>query len=98
MFPGVGYPEMMVFGIIALLLFGKNLPDVARSLGKGLVEFKKGMRGLEDELRSVVRETNTSSTSSSRSTAKTASRPEPVDDQQQWTAPRFDPPTTEPQA
>lgn len=94
MFSGIGYPELMVFGIIALLLFGKKLPEVARSLGKGMVEFKKGMRGLEDELRSVVREAN----APPPKTASPARRPEPEDDQQNWTAPRFDPPTTEPQA
>jgi sec-independent protein translocase protein TatA len=35
---------------IGILLFGKRLPDVGRSLGKGIVEFKKGLRGLEDEV------------------------------------------------
>jgi sec-independent protein translocase protein TatA len=43
------FPELMIIMIIALLLFGKRLPDVARSLGKGVVEFKKGLRGIEDD-------------------------------------------------
>uniref|UniRef100_A0A7C2JYU4 Twin-arginine translocase TatA/TatE family subunit n=1 Tax=Schlesneria paludicola TaxID=360056 RepID=A0A7C2JYU4_9PLAN len=47
MIPMPGLPEMIVFGVIALLLFGKRLPDVARSLGQGIVEFKKGLRGDE---------------------------------------------------
>ena len=38
-----------MIGIIALLLFGKRLPEVARSLGKGVVEFKKGLNGIDDE-------------------------------------------------
>ena len=42
--------EMMIIGMIALLLFGKRLPEVARSLGKGLVEFKKGVKGIEDDV------------------------------------------------
>ncbi len=33
--------ELMILGMIALLLFGKRLPEVAKSLGKGIVEFKK---------------------------------------------------------
>ena len=32
-----GLPELVIFGTIALLLFGKRLPEVARSLGKGIV-------------------------------------------------------------
>jgi len=36
--------------IIALLIFGKRLPEVARSLGKGIVEFKKGVKGIEDDI------------------------------------------------
>ncbi len=36
--------------LVALLLFGKRLPEVGRSLGKGIVEFKKGLKGIEDEV------------------------------------------------
>ena len=35
---------------IALLLFGKRLPEVGRSLGKGIVEFKKGLAGIEQDV------------------------------------------------
>lgn len=41
-------PELIVITIFGLILFGKRLPEVARSLGKGVVEFKKGLRGIED--------------------------------------------------
>lgn len=92
MFPGgVSFYEMLVVGIIALLLFGKRLPEVAKSLGKGLVEFKKGMRGIEDEVRSAVKETPRTTSSSS-----TARRPEPEDDIANLSAPKFEPPTSEP--
>jgi sec-independent protein translocase protein TatA len=33
-----------------VLLFGRKLPEVGRYLGKGIVEFKKGIKGLEDEV------------------------------------------------
>jgi sec-independent protein translocase protein TatA len=45
--------ELAILGIIAVVLFGKKLPDVAKSLGKSVVEFKKGMRGLEEGLSDV---------------------------------------------
>src|SRR5258708_35385538 len=46
----------MLLLVIGILLFGKRLPEMGRYLGKGIVEFKKGMKGLEDEI-----ETTTSS-------------------------------------
>ncbi len=55
-----GGPEWIVIGIIGLLIFGKKLPDVARSLGKSVVEFKKGLHAVEDEIeKSVTSESNT---------------------------------------
>lgn len=42
--------HMLVLGLVALLLFGKRLPDVGRSLGKGIMEFKKGLHDVQDEL------------------------------------------------
>jgi len=51
---GISTQELLVFGIIAVLLFGSRLPSVARSLGKSIVEFKKGMNDLSSELKSSV--------------------------------------------
>ena len=42
----------IIFGIIGILLFGKRLPEMGRYLGKTIIEFKKGMKGLEDEVES----------------------------------------------
>jgi sec-independent protein translocase protein TatA len=36
--------------LLGLLIFGRRLPDISKYLGKSIVEFKKGMRGLEDNL------------------------------------------------
>ena len=44
----LGMPELLIIGVIVLLLFGNRLPSVMRSLGRGVVEFKKGVSG-EDE-------------------------------------------------
>lgn len=82
-----GPMELLIIGVIAVLLFGKRLPEVGRSLGKGIVEFKKGIRGIEDEV-------NTAGSYSSSNAASTASHD--VDDYEEATAPKFEPPAGEP--
>jgi sec-independent protein translocase protein TatA len=52
MFGLPGGTEWIVILFIALLIFGPRLPQVMRSLGKGVTEFKKGVRGLEDDIES----------------------------------------------
>ncbi len=42
--------HLLLLGIVALLLFGKRLPEVGRSLGRGISEFKKGLHDVQDEL------------------------------------------------
>lgn len=86
--PFMGTPsggEMLVLGIIALLLFGKRLPEVARSLGKGIVEFKKGVSGIEDDIDKT--------TYSSEPVARQTS----ADDRAEVTAPAFEPPSAPPE-
>jgi sec-independent protein translocase protein TatA len=46
----LGTPELLVLVVLGLLLFGNRLPDVARSLGRTVTEFRKGATGLEDEI------------------------------------------------
>ncbi len=43
--------EIVLIAMAALLLFGKRLPELAKSLGKGVTEFKKGLSGVEDEIK-----------------------------------------------
>lgn len=50
-FPG-GW-EWLVILAVALLIFGSRLPEVGRSIGRGIVEFKKGLKGVKDELDEV---------------------------------------------
>jgi len=46
----IGPMEWMIILVVMLLLFGRRLPEVGKSLGKGIVEFKKGIKGVEDEV------------------------------------------------
>jgi sec-independent protein translocase protein TatA len=45
-----GTAEWIIIAAFGLILFGKRLPEVGRSLGKGIVEFKKGLKGVEEEV------------------------------------------------
>ena len=50
---GFGIPggyEWIILLILGLLIFGRRLPEVGRSLGRSIVEFKKGIRSIEDEI------------------------------------------------
>jgi sec-independent protein translocase protein TatA len=47
---GIGAPELAVILVVGLLVFGNRLPEVGKSLGRSIVEFKKGIRGVEDEI------------------------------------------------
>lgn len=52
--PNIGFSELLLILCIILLLFGaKNIPEIARSLGKALGAFKQGTREGEDELKDL---------------------------------------------
>ena len=86
-FPGgIGPMEMIIVALIAVLLFGNRLPDVMRSMGKGLSEFRRGMHSIESEIQGA---------SSSPRPRKTYSD---IDDRDEATAPKFEPPPAEPEA
>lgn len=85
----LGFGELIIIGIIGLLIFGNRLPSVGRSLGKGIVEFKKGVRGIEDEVEDST---------TNRRSSQPQSRPIPEDDRAEVTAPKFEPPQFEPTA
>ncbi|MBS0204453.1 MAG: twin-arginine translocase TatA/TatE family subunit [Planctomycetes bacterium] len=79
--------EMLLVAGIALLLFGKNLPKVARDAGKAIVEFKKGMAGIEHSVDEAVY---------AKPESSNAARPTPVEETIESSAPKFEPPTSEP--
>ncbi|MBS0191904.1 MAG: twin-arginine translocase TatA/TatE family subunit [Phycisphaerales bacterium] len=42
--------HLIILLVIGLLFFGRRLPEVGRSLGRSIVEFKKGLKGVDDEI------------------------------------------------
>lgn len=56
MFPGGS--EWIIILIVALLIFGPRLPSVMRSIGKSIVEFKKGLRDVEDDVEDAVEDSS----------------------------------------
>ena len=49
-FGGIGVPELVVIGVLGVLIFGNRLPEVGRSVGKGIIEFKKGLKGINNDI------------------------------------------------
>ena len=82
---GLSPVELIVIGSIAVLLFGSRLPSVARSMGKSVTEFKKGIRGIEEGM-------DTDAPSNGRRVSSSY-----AEDREEATVPKFEPPTSEPQ-
>ncbi len=50
MFSGIGVPELLIVLVIALIVLGpKKLPEVGRSLGRGMREFKDSISGITSD-------------------------------------------------
>ena len=90
--PGFGIAEMIVIGLIAVLLFGKKLPDVARSVGKSYNEFRKSLREIQTEVQSAT----DAYTSDDSDSSSSPGGYDDFDDREQATAPKFEPPAAEP--
>lgn len=97
---GLGPGELVLMGIIAVLLFGKRLPEVAKSLGSSYQQFRRGLADIQkqvdvsgyvnDAVNSVKYGTPSSNSSSSASSTN-----DDFDDYDQPTAPKFEPPPAE---
>ena len=54
MFGNLGAVEIILILLVVLILFGaKKIPELAKGLGKGMSEFKKGVKDVEDEIKSA---------------------------------------------
>jgi sec-independent protein translocase protein TatA len=83
---GLSFQELFIVGVVAILLFGKNLPDVARKFGGMYRDFRKSL----DDLRSQVDFTDTfNSAPAKQRPRKTYSDYDDLDEIQ---APKFEPP------
>ena len=77
--PNIGLPELMIVLVIALIVLGpKKLPEVGRSLGKGMREFKDSIAGItetddEDDDDRPALGTGTGATTTASTTSSTAS-------------------------
>lgn len=83
---GLSIQELMIVGVVAVLLFGKRLPDVARKLGKSYAEFREGLHGMQSEMNSVTRSIDQEVDKASRQLTYDES------DYEEPTAPKFEPP------
>ena len=59
----IGPMQWGILLVVGLLIFGKRLPEIGRSLGKSVVEFKRGLKGIEDEIDKASREDSSASDS-----------------------------------
>ena len=71
----IGWPEIVVVAIIALVIFGpKRLPELGHSIGKAITGFRKGLKETEQEVRKGLAEDPAASAPAKAEAAK----PEPV--------------------
>ena len=71
-----GWPEMVIIAVVGLVIFGRRLPDVARNIGKSIIEFKKGMRDVKVDLEK--NDTETQKRIESTGQPRLDRRPEPA--------------------
>lgn len=88
---GLGPFEMVVIGVIAVLLFGANLPDVARKFGGSYREFRRGLNEVQQQFRMAEHEVKNTFTEDSSSS--TAPEDEEDDSTAGPSAPKFTPPS-----
>jgi sec-independent protein translocase protein TatA len=87
---GLGPFEMVVIGVIAVLLFGASLPDVARKFGGSYREFRRGLNEVQQQFRMAEHEVKKNLTDDDSSTSEVD---EEDDEPSGPSAPKFTPPS-----
>ena len=81
MFGGIGSAELIVMLIVAVILFGKKLPEVARNVGGSYAQFRKGLSEIQNSIEAEVEDSEDSSPYE-----------QTYDDTVEPTGPKFEPP------
>lgn len=84
--PGIG--EMVLIGVVAVLLFGSRLPEVARTLGGSYQQFRKGLSDIQSTIKTDI-------DLDRKSLEKLVDYSDVDDDIDEPTGPKFDPPLEE---
>ena len=79
---------IVVILLLGVLLFGGKLPEMARDLGKGLLEFQKGMNEWGNEAKKTIFEDSSSGSTTKKAEEDPVPKPQP----QETSAPKFEPP------
>ena len=88
---GLGPFEMVVIGVIAVLLFGSNLPEVARKFGGSYREFRRGLNDVQQQFKTAEREAK--NTFLGDDSVSSGASDEIEDEPSEPAAPKFKPPS-----
>jgi sec-independent protein translocase protein TatA len=98
----MGPQELIVIGVIAILLFGKKLPEVARKVGGSYREFRKGINDMQSSYRdttsSYMQDVDDNYSPGTGYAGEAGEAESSYDDYDEATAPKFEPPPAEPQS